>query len=420
MKDTGTDGICLHRTLPTVPGKVFGKDVMVLRDTGCSTVIVNEDLVKEDAYIGGHGTAVFLDGGRRDLPRVRIDIVTPFLSGKVKAFAMKNCLYELVIGNVEGVQHIETCDATTRAQSVAARNRPSPSNIKEFPQGEVDRDECLKLQKNDPSSEKAWKKVSKGETEGKDGMEIKKDLLYRTYLDDRGQIKRQLVVPEKLRRRVLEQAHCAITGGHLGTGKTANKILTTFYWPGVHDDVARFCQSCDICRKTVRNSQERYKNYYDRKARRRELNVGDQVLVLLPTDHNKLLMHWKGPFLVEEKIARNDYAVRVKGKREIYHVNLLKKYYKDVPNQGQEDVLKCALSAVVEEDEGDGDDNNLLEIGAYRQKESWRDVRYGGALGDARDVMEGLVSEYQDMFTDKPGQTVISVSKSDTSWFRKE
>ena len=246
---------------------------------------------------------------------------------------MKNCLYELVIGNVEGVEHIETCAVTTRAQSVAARKRPSPLNIKEFPQGEVDRDEFLKLQKNDPSLEKAWKKVSKGKTEGKDWMEVKKELLYRTYLDDRGQMKRQLVVPEKLRRRVLEQAHCAITGGHLGTGKTANKILTTFYWPGIHGDVARFCQSCDICRKTVRNSQERYKNYYDRKARRRELNVGDQVLVLLPTDHNKLFMHWKGPFLVEEKIARNDYAVRVKGKREIYHVNLLKKYYKDVPNQ---------------------------------------------------------------------------------------
>ena len=44
------------------------------------------------------------------------------------------------------------------------------------------------------------------------------------------------------------------------------------------------------------------------------------MLVLLPTDHNKLLMQWKGPFEVSSKVGLIDYKVKV------YHANLLKKY----------------------------------------------------------------------------------------------
>ena len=51
------------------------------------------------------------------------------------------------------------------------------------------------------------------------------------------------------------------------------------------------------------------------------------MLVLLPTDHNKLLMQWKGPFKVSAVVGLNDYKVRVKGKDSVYHANLLKKYF---------------------------------------------------------------------------------------------
>ena len=51
------------------------------------------------------------------------------------------------------------------------------------------------------------------------------------------------------------------------------------------------------------------------------------MLVLLPTDHNNLLMQWKGPFEVSAVVGLNDYKVRVKGKERVYHANLLKKYF---------------------------------------------------------------------------------------------
>ena len=39
-------------------------------------------------------------------------------------------------------------------------------------------------------------------------------------------------------------------GGHMGIRKTNYRILSNFYWPGLNDDVARFCGTCDICQKT--------------------------------------------------------------------------------------------------------------------------------------------------------------------------
>jgi hypothetical protein len=45
-----------------------------------------------------------------------------------------------------------------------------------------------------------------------------------------------------------------------------------------------------------------YKHHYDKRARNRVLRVGDKVLLLLPTDNNKMMLQWKGPFQVVEVI----------------------------------------------------------------------------------------------------------------------
>ena len=44
--------------------------------------------------------------------------------------------------------------------------------------------------------------------------------------------------------------------------------------------------------------QIKQKAYYDRRARSRKFDVGDKVLLLLPTESNKLLFQWKGPYEV--------------------------------------------------------------------------------------------------------------------------
>ena len=62
---------------------------------------------------------------------------------------------------------------------------------------------------------------------------------------------RQLVVPSSLRDKTMEIADDSFVGGHIGIKKTSNKILSDFFWPGLKDDVKRFCRSCDVCQKTV-------------------------------------------------------------------------------------------------------------------------------------------------------------------------
>lgn len=78
-----------------------------------------------------------------------------------------------------------------------------------------------------------------------------------------------------------------------------------------------------IAREELQKAQARHKAYYDRKSRRREFAVGDKVLVLLPTDSNKLLMKWKGPYTIEETVSDTDCRVKVNGRIKTYHVNLL-------------------------------------------------------------------------------------------------
>ena len=72
--------------------------------------------------------------------------------------------------------------------------------------------------------------------------------------------------------------------------------------------------------------QIKQKAYYDRRARSRKFDVGDKVLLLLPTDSNKLLLQWKGPYEVVEVVNRMDYKIDVNGVISTYHANMLKQY----------------------------------------------------------------------------------------------
>ena len=52
----------------------------------------------------------------------------------------------------------------------------------------------------------------------------------------------------------------------------------------------RFEESLKLAQEELKKSQKHYNKHYDKKAWHRHLKEGDQVLILLPTDSNKLLM----------------------------------------------------------------------------------------------------------------------------------
>ena len=65
-----------------------------------------------------------------------------------------------------------------------------------------------------------------------------------------------------------------------------------------------------LAQAELEKNQGRNKNLCNRKAKKRSFQVGDKVLVLLPTDQNKLLMQWKGPFEIRGTKWVSNYQVK--------------------------------------------------------------------------------------------------------------
>ena len=81
-----------------------------------------------------------------------------------------------------------------------------------------------------------------------------------------------------------------------------------------------------IALEELKRSQSKNKRLYDPGAKR-AFQVGDKVLILLSTDNNKLLLQWRGPFVVERCGNGNNYGVVVNKRIKNYHVNILKPYF---------------------------------------------------------------------------------------------
>ena len=73
---------------------------MALRDTGCTCLIVQENLVTEDQYINEKQVITLGDGTTIECKCAIVNIDTPWLSGDVKACVMPKCTAPLLIGNL--------------------------------------------------------------------------------------------------------------------------------------------------------------------------------------------------------------------------------------------------------------------------------------------------------------------------------
>jgi len=87
--------------MPVAEDSVEGKPVSVLRDTGCSTVVVRRSLVSDDKLTGQEQQCILIDGTVRYTPGAKIYNQTPFFSGLTTAICMENSMFDLVIGNVQ-------------------------------------------------------------------------------------------------------------------------------------------------------------------------------------------------------------------------------------------------------------------------------------------------------------------------------
>ena len=74
--------------------------------------------------------------------------------------------------------------------------------------------------------------------------------------DKEWQVSHQIVVPNCYREDILSLAHKSSLAEHLDINKTYQKVLSYFYWPGLHKDVVKFCRSCHTCQVVGKPNQK--------------------------------------------------------------------------------------------------------------------------------------------------------------------
>ena len=139
-----------------------------------------------------------------------------------------------------------------------------------------------------------------------------------------------------------------------------------------------------IAQEELLKIRKKSKTLYARRAKRREFQEDDKVLLLLPTDTNKLLMQWKGSY---EKISRhgkgNDYRVEVNKKVKTFHVNMLKKYIERVyqdgapqQNSNNNQTMSCDVCTGIigRHEDLSVDDDEMMELANCHQKETVQNV----------------------------------------------
>ncbi|GFO28067.1 reverse transcriptase [Plakobranchus ocellatus] len=168
----------------------------------------------------------------------------------------------------------------------------------------------------------------------------------------------------------------------------------------------------EVAHDNLKNASKRYKKDFDLKTKATRFEVGNKVLLLLPTKYNKLQLKWQDPFVVLQRLGENNYKVAVGKVEKTYHAKLLKKYWEceSSGNQACEvGVLQCAVAALIDEEEDSSehqDQEPKIETPSLQQTQTYKDVQIDGELGShQKEELTSLLRGFADVLTDVPGRT---------------
>ena len=88
-------------------GKLNGRPVKVLRDTGCTGMIVDRALVPEVMVIpGSSGSLQMVDHTLIDVPLANVYLDSPYYKGHCRVMCVSSPVYPVIIGNVRGARRM--------------------------------------------------------------------------------------------------------------------------------------------------------------------------------------------------------------------------------------------------------------------------------------------------------------------------
>ena len=207
--------------------------------------------------------------------------------------------------------------------------------------------------------------------------------------------------------------------------------------------------TCQLAKTRTESQMLKSQKRMDKKSKLRTFQVGDKVLLLLPTSNSKFTSEWKGPFTVSGIVpdSKVNYIIDVDGHQKTFHVDLLQEFiprhqeltiYNDVTmadcsaSAGMiEDISKTYWESAFESCNAEdntpypsavsmvqdipdpiepGDSGSLTEIicPVLKQKESVLDVSINPKLNSSqRTEIQELIDSYSNIFSDLPAKTNV-------------
>ena len=162
-EELSVNGQCM----PVSEGRIGTSGILVLRDTGCSGVIVKQKFILDTQYTGSYGLMQIVDNTVRRVPMATVHVESPYLTGEVSTLCPHDAVYDVIVGNVSGARAAIDPDSewhmanmvTTRS-SAKKVGAATPLNVRPVENWlKINRDKIVEMQGEDVSLQKYYKKI---------------------------------------------------------------------------------------------------------------------------------------------------------------------------------------------------------------------------------------------------------------------
>jgi len=149
----------------------------------------------------------------------------------------------------------------------------------------------------------------------------------------------------------------------------------------------------EVAKDHAQETEESYRHQYNKCAKEKSFQVGDQVLVLMPDSTHKLLSKWTGPGTITAVLSNNSYRIALdSGAVKELHANHLRKWIARVNS----------LGVVFEDDEDFG------KIEAYptensEYQEELAKINFSHLSEERTQELKQVLNKHEKVFSNVPG-----------------
>ena len=142
---------------------------------------------------------------------------------------------------------------------------------------------------------------------------------------------------------------------------------------------------------------------YNSRAKHKEFELCEKVIVLYPTSTNKLISRWHGPCTVIQRRSKYSYLIDMGDNcRKIIHANKIRKYITRA--------MSCGL--IAEEDEDFGSVVELLTKNDLQDEKNSLNLDPDQinhlTLTQQKQLLK-VLNKYSDRFSEKPGLCTVAI-----------